>query len=79
MKIEILDVVLNTIEKVKKFTDITNKFNCEVDVLQGKYIVDGRSIMGVFSLDLTKTAIVEIESDDEKEIDRFLKMVEEFR
>lgn len=79
MKIEILDVVLNTIEKVKKFTDITNKFNCEVDVLQGKYIVDGRSIMGVFSLDLTKTVIVEIESDDEKEIDRFLETMKEFR
>ena len=64
MKIEVLDVLLNTIERVKKFTDITNRFNCEVDVLQGKYTVDGRSIMAVFSLDLTKTVTVEIESDD---------------
>lgn len=79
MKIEVLDVLLNTINKVKKFTTITNKFDCNIDVLQGRYTVDGKSIMGVFSLDLTKTVIVEIDSDDEKEIDKFLDMMEEFR
>lgn len=79
MKVEVLDVSLNTINKVKKFTNIANKFDCDVDVLQGKYIVDGRSIMGIFSLNLTETVTVEIESNDEKEIDRFLKKMEEFR
>ena len=79
MKVEVLDVSLNTIDKVKKFTKITNSFNCEIDVLQGRYIVSGRSIMGIFSLNLTDTVTVEIESDDEKEIDRFLKEMEEFR
>lgn len=79
MKVEVLDVSLNTIDKVKKFTKITNSFNCEIDVLQGRYIVSGRSIMGIFSLNLTDTVTVEIESDDEKEIDRFLKVMEEFR
>lgn len=79
MKVEVLDISLNTIDKVKKFTKITNSFNCEIDVLQGRYIVSGRSIMGIFSLNLTDTVTVEIESDDEKEIDRFLKEMEEFR
>lgn len=79
MKIEVLDVLLNTIDKVKRFTTITNNFDCEIDVIQGKYIVDGRSIMGIFSLNLTETVTVEIESDDEKEIDRFLEKMEEFR
>lgn len=79
MKIEVLDVLLNTIDKVKKFTTIANKFDCDIDVLQGRYTVDGKSIMGVFSLDLTKPVIVEIDSDDEKEIDKFLDMMEEFR
>lgn len=79
MKIEILDVLLNTINKVKKFTNITKKFDCEINVLQGRYIVSGRSIMGIFSLNLTNPVTVEIESDDEKEIDRFLKAMEEFR
>ena len=79
MRIEVLDVSLNTINKVKKFTNIANKFDCDVDVLQGKYIVDGMSIMGIFSLNLTETVTVEIESNNEKEIDRFLKEMEEFR
>lgn len=79
MRIEILDVSLNAIEKVKKFTNITNSFDCDVDVLQGRYTIDAKSVLGVFSLDLTKTVTVEIESDDEKEIDRFLEAMEEFR
>ncbi len=79
MKIEILDVSLNTIEKVKKFTSIVNSFDCDVDVLQGRYIVSGKSLMGVFSLNLTETVTVEIESNDDKEIDRFLEKMEMFR
>ena len=79
MKVEVLDVSLNTINKVKKFTNIANSFNCEIDVLQGRYIVSGKSIMGIFSLNLTETVTVEIESEDEKEIDRFIKIMEDFR
>lgn len=79
MKVEVLDVSLNTIEKVKKFTNIANSFDCEIDVLQGKYIVSGKSIMGVFSLNLTETVTIEIESNDEKEIDKFLRVMEGFR
>ena len=79
MKVEVLDVSLNTIEKVKKFTNIANSFDCDVDVLQGRYIVAGKSIMGIFSLNLTDTVTVEIESDDEKEINRFFKEMEGFR
>lgn len=79
MKIEVLDVLLNTVDRVKRFTDIANQFDCDVDVLQGKYIISGKSVMGVFSLNLTETVTVKIESDDENEINRFLKMMEEFR
>lgn len=79
MKIEVLDVSLNTISKVKKFTNIANSFDCEIDVLQGRYIVAAKSLMGIFSLNLTNTVTVEIESDDEKEINRFFKEMEEFR
>lgn len=79
MRIEVLDVALNTIGKVKKFTNIANSFDCEIDVLQGRYIISAKSLMGIFSLNLTETVTVEIESDDEKEIDRFLEKMEEFR
>ena len=58
MKVEILDVSLNTISKVKKFTNIANDFDCEIDVLQGRYIVSGRSIIGIFSLNLSSFIII---------------------
>lgn len=79
MKVEILDVLLNTVGKVKRFIEIANTFDCEINVLQRRYIVSGKSLMGIFSLNLSETVAVEIESDDEKEIDRLLDAMEEFR
>lgn len=79
MKIEILDILLNTVEKTKKFTDITNRFNCNVDVTQGRYTVDGKSIMGVLSLNLVEPVSIKIESCNEEEIDNFMQEMEEFR
>lgn len=79
MEIEIIDVLLNTIEKVKKFIKITNVFTCDVDVEQSKYKVDGKSLIGVFSLDLTKPVTVKITSDNEFESRKFVELMEEFR
>ena len=46
-------VRLNSIEQVKAFVNITMAKDYDVDLTQGKYIVNGKSIMGIFSLDLT--------------------------
>ena len=46
-------VRLNSIEQVKAFVNIAMSKDFDVDLTQGKYIVNGKSIMGVFSLDLT--------------------------
>ena len=79
MEIEIIDVLLNTIEKVKKFIKITSVFSCDIYVEQARYTVDGKSIMGVFSLDLTKPVTVNIASNNEFETRKFLELMEEFR
>lgn len=79
MEIEIFDVLINTIEKVKKFINITSVFTCDVDVEQSKYKIDGKSLMGVFSLDLTKPIMVRITSDNEFESRKFVELMEEFR
>ena len=47
-------ILLNTIAKVKDYVDITLKSKAEVDLQRGRYIVNGKSIMGVFSLDTSK-------------------------
>ena len=45
--------VLNTIESIKTFVLLNEKSTCEIDVSKGRYSVDGKSIMGMFSLEVS--------------------------
>lgn len=57
------EISLSSIEMVKKFISITNAYEFAVNVLSDKYIINGKSIMGIFSLDLSKPVTVEVEGD----------------
>lgn len=59
-------VNLNSIDDVKEFVAMANKCVFDVDLLSGRYAVDAKSIMGIFSLDLTKTLKLVIHDDSEK-------------
>lgn len=52
-------VNINNIEAVKGFCKACNNLDCEVTVTSGRYSVDGKSIMGIFSLDLSENLLVE--------------------
>lgn len=58
------DIILGTINDVKNFVNIVNKYNFDVDLTSGRYVVDAKSIMGIFSLDLSKPIKCEIFSDE---------------
>lgn len=58
------NIILNTINDVKLFVNIVSKYDFEVDLVSGRYAVDAKSIMGIFSLDLSKPIRAEIHSDD---------------
>ncbi|MCL2741037.1 MAG: HPr family phosphocarrier protein [Oscillospiraceae bacterium] len=58
-------ISLKSINDVKEFVEITNRYDCDVDLSSGRYIVDGKSIMGIFSLNLTKPIKVDVYSDDD--------------
>lgn len=47
-----LDIHLKTINDVKKFVDTVCRYDFDIDLSSGRYTVDGKSIMGIFSLDL---------------------------
>lgn len=47
-------ILIDSISKVKEFNNLAVKFPCEIDIISGRYIIDGRSLMGLFSLDLAK-------------------------
>ena len=49
-----IEISLDSIDKVKNFVSITTKFDAEIDLASGRYIIDAKSIMGIFSIDLSK-------------------------
>lgn len=57
-------IKLETINDVKNFVNIVSKHEFDVDLVSGRYAVDAKSIMGIFSLDLAKPIKVEIYSDN---------------
>jgi len=58
------NIQLKTIDDVKDFVNIVNKYDFDVDLSTGRYVVDAKSIMGIFSLDLSKPIKVDVYSDD---------------
>lgn len=59
-----VQISLNSIDKVKSFVNDITKFNNDFDLVSGRYVIDAKSIMGIFSLDLSKPIKVEAHSDD---------------
>ena len=62
-------IMLATINDVKNFVSAVTTFECDydVDLLSGRYAVDAKSIMGIFSLDLSKPIALEAHTDDASE------------
>ena len=58
------NIRINTIEDVKNFVTTVTKCNYEVDIVSGRYAIDAKSIMGIFSLDLSKPLELRVHSDD---------------
>ena len=59
-----LNVKLEKIKDIEHFVNIAKKYDFDVDFVSGKYTVNGKSVMGILSLDLTKPIEVHIHSDN---------------
>ena len=60
-------ISLNTIDKVKSFVNDLTKFDADFDLVSGRYVIDAKSIMGIFSLDLSKPINLNIYADGDIE------------
>ena len=58
-----LKISLNSIDKVKAFVNEISKFDCDFDLVSGRYVIDAKSIMGIFSLDLSKPINLNIRAE----------------
>lgn len=68
-------VKLKSINEVKEFVSVVNMCEHDVDLISGRYIVDAKSIMGIFSLDLSKPIKVQLQNDN---CEKLLEKLSEF-
>lgn len=58
-------ISLNSIDKVKAFVNDITKFDVDFDLVSGRYVIDAKSIMGIFSLDLSRPIDLNIHSEND--------------
>jgi len=58
------NVMLSTIDDVKQFVNIAGDYDFDIDLVSGRYAVDAKSIMGIFSLDLSKSLEIKAHCSD---------------
>lgn len=73
---KVCNVDLSTIDTVREFVNIAGRLSCDVDLISGRYIIDAKSIMGVFSLNLSKP--IEVHIHDEKESEMIKNVFSKF-
>ena len=61
-----MEVAINNIDKVRKFVDIVSRFDCDIDLVSGHTMVDAKSILGIFSLNIMKPMTMIIHDDEDK-------------
>ena len=64
-------VYLSQFESVKRFVEVSSSKSCFVLLKSGRYVVDGKSILGIFSLDLSKPVTLEVGDGDYAAFDAF--------
>lgn len=59
-----VQISLNSIDKVKSFVNTISQYDYDFDLISGRYVIDAKSIMGIFSLDLSKPIDLTIYTDE---------------
>ena len=74
-----LNIMFKSINDVKDFVNLVNRFDFDVDLSSGRYVVDAKSIMGIFSLDLSKPIKMDIhECECSDDCSRFCDEIKAF-
>lgn len=75
-----VQISLQMASQVKKFVSIVQNYTFEIDLRSDRYVVDAKSILGIFSLDLTKPIIVEIhaQANEVNECNELIEQLKQF-
>ncbi|MEE1228383.1 MAG: HPr family phosphocarrier protein [Lachnospiraceae bacterium] len=69
-------ISLDSIDKVKTFVNIINRYDAEFDLVSGRYVIDAKSIMGIFSLDISQPIDLNIHNADN--MDEIMESIKPF-
>ena len=70
-------IQLTSVSDIKAFVDAASRLDCDVDVICGRYLVDGKSIMGLFSIDLSEPIQVQVQGS-QAQADIFMGAIQKF-
>lgn len=76
-----VDIKLSLAENVKTFVNVVNHHAFDMDLRSGRHVVDAKSILGIFSLDLSRPITLEIDDEknrDEAQLEALLRDIETF-
>ena len=72
-----VDISLNSIEKVKAFVNEISTFDCDFDLVSGRYVIDAKSIMGIFSLDLSRPIKLNIHAES-TDLEKVMNVIQKY-
>lgn len=70
-------ILLETIESVKKFVSIISNYDADFELMSGKYIINAKSILGIFSIDLSKPVLLRINAEGD-DLEKIKDAIQEF-
>ena len=73
-----IQILLEMASQVKKFVNIVQSYSFEIDLRSDRYVVDAKSVLGIFSLDLSKPVNVEIYAED-NEFEQCEELIEQLK
>ena len=73
-----VQISLNSIDKVKSFVNVITKYDNDFDLVSGRYVIDAKSIMGIFSLDLSKAIDLNIHADNDSDVAEILEVLKPY-
>jgi len=71
-------ISLNAIDKVKSFVNDITKFDYDFDLVSGRYVIDAKSIMGIFSLDLSKPINLHIHAEENADQEKVMEVLKPY-
>ncbi len=71
-----VQISLNSIDKVKSFVNAISQFEYDFDLISGRYVIDAKSIMGIFSLDLSKP--IDLAIHTETDLDKISEAIKPY-